>query len=374
MRAFDPNGEARGVLRSAVAEYGPQVLSSVMLLEGLCADGLPDWPREASLITSAARADVASMIQQQAGTVGPDNAVRLTATMLADTRSYDPAACIWVVSEFARILGYQVSPGLQPTSAGDITPPVTRPRPDGGWSDETISPDPVPPPQRGRPRWQLATGLGAVAAVALLYVGVAAAASLPPFSHKPTPPHPGPTSPAPRPTADPATSSHSGGSYDQILFNLIPSTVNNGSNCQAVTPASSVVGANAEVSCSSPANVPVSHINYYYYTDPAELDDEYRTILGAVGATEGKGFCYDNGWEFDPPCETTYGQPGHPSGEGRMVEADFRGTAYLDFTVIPNKLLVDIHGLSGNGSSVGDNGISMVDWWKQYPWPWIAGG
>jgi uncharacterized protein DUF4190/putative regulator of septum formation len=128
-----PGGEARSVLRSAVADYGPPVLSNAAILEGICEDRLPDSPREASLVSIAARADVAAMLEQQAGGVGPDTAVRLTAAALADSRSIDPAAAIWVVGEFARALGYQVSDGLQP--AVGAPPPSGVPVPPSGLPD-----------------------------------------------------------------------------------------------------------------------------------------------------------------------------------------------------------------------------------------------
>jgi hypothetical protein len=119
--AIDPNGEARSVLQSAVADYGVRVLSNAAIIDGICEDRLPDSPRAASLIGLAAGADVAAMLQQRAGGVGADTAVRLTAANLAESRSLDPAAAIWVVSEFARMLGYQVSDGLQP-AAGPAAP------------------------------------------------------------------------------------------------------------------------------------------------------------------------------------------------------------------------------------------------------------
>ncbi len=119
---FDPGGEARSVLQSAVADFGVRVLSDPAIVDGICEDRLPEWPREASLISTAARADVADMLQQQAGGIGPDTAVRLTAGTLAESRSLDPAACVWVVGEFARALGYQVSDGLRPATANGAAP------------------------------------------------------------------------------------------------------------------------------------------------------------------------------------------------------------------------------------------------------------
>jgi hypothetical protein len=117
-RVYDPQGEARAVLQSAVKDFGERVLSNPALLEGVCEDRLPELPREASLIASAARADVAGMLQQQVSGVGPASAVRLTASALADSQSLDPAACAWVVREFARALGYPVAGGSGADAAG----------------------------------------------------------------------------------------------------------------------------------------------------------------------------------------------------------------------------------------------------------------
>jgi hypothetical protein len=140
-----PGGEARSVLRSAVADYGPQILSNAAILEGICEDRLPDSPREASLVSIAARADVAAMLEQQAGGVGPDTAVRLTAAALADSRSIDPAAAIWVVGEFARALGYQVSDGLQPAAGAAPAPPAP-PAPPAAVAPAVAVPDAGPAP------------------------------------------------------------------------------------------------------------------------------------------------------------------------------------------------------------------------------------
>ena len=133
-RSYDPQGEARAVLQSAVNDFGARVLSNATLLEGICEDRLPELPREASLIASAARADVVGMLQQQVSGVGPDAAVRLTASALADSRSLDPAACVWVVREFASALGYPVAgnSGADAAAAGVQQPAGAGGPPAGG--------------------------------------------------------------------------------------------------------------------------------------------------------------------------------------------------------------------------------------------------
>ena len=147
-QAIDPSGEARSVLQSAVTDYGDRVLSNAAILDGICEDRLPEWPREASLVSIAARADVAAMLQQQAGGVGPDAAVRLTAAALADSRSIDPSAALWVVGEFARALGYQVSEGLQPAPAA---PSPAAPSPAAAGIPAAPVPDARPAPATSPP-------------------------------------------------------------------------------------------------------------------------------------------------------------------------------------------------------------------------------
>jgi hypothetical protein len=117
------------------------VLSNAPILEGICEDRLPELPREASLIASASRADVVGLLQQQAGGVGPDVAVRLTAGTLADSRSLDPSACVWVVSEFARCLGYTVSDAIAPAGVGAA----------GGPPPAAAAPAPPAPPAQPGP-------------------------------------------------------------------------------------------------------------------------------------------------------------------------------------------------------------------------------
>src|SRR5665811_1830033 len=110
--------EVRDFLNQAVADFGPQILSNATVLEGVCDDRLPDYPREANLVVAAARADVCAMLSQQQPSVGADAAVRLTASSLADSLSITPDAAVWVVGEFARAAGYHVS------DAASVTMPV----------------------------------------------------------------------------------------------------------------------------------------------------------------------------------------------------------------------------------------------------------
>lgn len=409
-RTFDPQGEARKVLQGAIADFGEKVLSNATILEGICEDRLPESPREASLISSAARADVPGMLQQQVGGVGPDAAVRLTAATLADSRSLDPAACVWVVGEFARCLGYQVSEGISPSAPGGaapapaavVTPAPAGPAPAGpppgaptapptggpafpaaaaagpfpgqtapagpyppgpgaypagpgpapaGTGPAGGMPTPFPPgPKKGAgaPLKVLAIG----AAVIVLYFVVAGVGHLPPFS-KPAP--------APAPTPSPHHSRFKPTPADLTLSALVPSSFKSGGHCVYRTTIG--FGAAAEVSCTNVPAIPAGFVNYYLFSGSTGLDDAYSEDLSKFAqTTEGSGNC-GSFTAFSPTCETIYG-PGHTS-EGHMVEYLFDSNPDITFTVDQHLLMIDMQGTDGN---------SLLNWWKEIPSPWLAPG
>jgi hypothetical protein len=112
-------------LAQAMANFGPRVLSNVTILNNVMIDLLPDNSRERSLIVAAAEADVATRLQNQvsAQQMDPDNAVRLTAQMLAEAKSIDPAAALWVTYLYSTALGQA------PTRSALIPPPTPAPMP-----------------------------------------------------------------------------------------------------------------------------------------------------------------------------------------------------------------------------------------------------
>ena len=129
---WDPEGDARRALRTAVDDAGLRALSDPQLLDNLLRDLLPELPREASLIVAAAQVDVAAQLVQQVNSqVDTETAIRLAVTALANGRAFDPSACRWVVEEFAIALGYDVGLDVADT---------------GGWPGL-----PPPPPRRGGP-------------------------------------------------------------------------------------------------------------------------------------------------------------------------------------------------------------------------------
>jgi len=133
---FDPQGEAREALSTAVSSYGMRVLSDPRILGNLVTDLLPDSPRERSLLVTAAEAGMATELSQhvEQQRLSVETAVALVARGLTERRSIDIAASTWVATEYAQALGYQVRPGIPPAAQLDedetpLTATVRRPRP-----------------------------------------------------------------------------------------------------------------------------------------------------------------------------------------------------------------------------------------------------
>ena len=131
---LDTQGEAHEALGTAVASYGQRVLSDPHTLGNLVADLLPDLPRERSLLVTGAEAGIAGEMRQHVEEqhIDPDTAVQLVARALSERRAIDPAAGLWVATEYARALGYQVRPS---TAAAPPGPAPQRP-PGQFWPPE----------------------------------------------------------------------------------------------------------------------------------------------------------------------------------------------------------------------------------------------
>ncbi len=146
---LDAQGEAHEALGTAVASYGQRVLSDPHTLGNLVADLLPDLPRERSLLVTGAEAGVAAEMRQhvEEQRIDPDTAVQLVASALSDRRAVDPAAGLWVASEYAQALGYQVRPYAA------AVPPGQPQRPPGQfWQSPQPPPaQPLPPPAQSWP-------------------------------------------------------------------------------------------------------------------------------------------------------------------------------------------------------------------------------
>ncbi len=369
--------EARSTLQFAVENYGQRVLSNASIIEGICEDRLPDFPREASLITNAAKADVATMLAQQVAGVGPDTAVRLTATTLAQSRSLDPAGCIWVVSEFARCLGYDVSEDLVPAATPPLEAPVAGAQQAPAAGAATVDPAPspgvgspldpgitVPPfldaqpshqpnasqearaPRTSRRRRITVIGLAVVAA----YFAVAAGVKLPPFAKTTTPP------------------TNQSQAY-AALSKLIPAAIRADGSCSNEKNAH--YGSDvtiAQISC-NPANssLPFNYIAYYLFPTGTALNGAYAQWLAEFAKTsENAGTCSFGSGETDTfaPCESSFTVGSSNATAGRIVQYVFKGVPDVSFTVNHERLLVDMED---------SNGSAMVAWWAAHSSNWLAG-
>src|ERR1700733_11838756 len=233
---YDVQGEVRDALNSAVEGYGKRELNDPRVLGNLVTDLLPDLPRERSLLVTGAEAGVADELTQhvERQRMDADTAVALVARSLAESRALEPAASMWVATEYAKALGYQVRSQLPPSvaepadtppwpqhdetqTANQVFPPVFPPP---GPVPPVYPPGPVPPvttpmgsvPPAGpwpaaQPQRKSRLGLflgGGVAAVLVLYLVIAAVASPFPFAKANPAPTPAPTTPAvttsPKPT------------------------------------------------------------------------------------------------------------------------------------------------------------------------------
>ncbi len=366
---LDAQGEAHDALSTAVDSYGQRVLSDPHILGNLVTDLLPDQPRERHLLVAAAEADVAGELRQHVEEqhLDPDTAVRLVASSLSDRRSIDPAASMWVATEYAQVLGYPVQSGGQPgpppgPPAGPplVTPPVGAPPPVvpvtpptmtavSGPGQATYPPAGVPPV--APPPWQQAGGTGsgvpsppkrsgrgplisavAIGAVIVLYLAVAAVAHIAPFpkaSPKPTP-TPAPVRshvPTPTPSTSPAPASSLAAGVAPLV-QLLPADLDDpATQCHPFTPSFTVPGLTQALSCVDPG-LPGGLINAYQVNSSAS----YTAAWAA----------YNKWWGFDndtpgsacPPASTNTQAEGttgwndklYPAQQGQVLECEWVGS------------------------------------------------
>ncbi len=117
MPEADINAESLEVLQIVISRFGIKALADSSILEGICEDRLSDFPKEASLLVTAAKSDVVALLQQQVNAVGVINAIKLAADSLTAKSSISNDASLWVVSQYARVLGYEVDSQALPVSA-----------------------------------------------------------------------------------------------------------------------------------------------------------------------------------------------------------------------------------------------------------------
>jgi hypothetical protein len=155
---FDPQGEARGALSTAVTSYGMRVLSDPRILGNLVTDLLPDSPRERSLLVTAAEAGMATELSQhvEQQRLSVEAAVALVARGLTERRSIDIAASTWVATEYAHALGYQVRTGIPPSAQleedeAPLSATVRRPRPSSPQAPSPQAQSPQAQPPQAQP-------------------------------------------------------------------------------------------------------------------------------------------------------------------------------------------------------------------------------
>jgi hypothetical protein len=323
---LDAQREAHEALGTAVASYGQRVLSDPHILGNLVTDLLPDLPRERSLLVAGAEAGIAAEMTQhvQQEHIDPDTAVQLVARALSERRAIDPAASMWVATEYAQALGYQVRPYAQalspeapeagtassptrtvipgqpwptpPPSAVPMSPQVPPmpyppgPQPQGpqaqSWPPQAPPPSSWPsaqPPSGGRPRGGAKRRIMAAAAAAgvvILYLVVAAithtvpfakshAVALPAPTHKPT--HKPTLTPTPAPVLAKGVSP---------LLQLLPQDITDPTTqCQAVKkPYSwSMPGLVSALACSDP-DLPNGYVDGYQMNSRASFDAAWRNF------------------------------------------------------------------------------------------------
>jgi Fibronectin type III domain len=123
---LDTQGEAREALNSAVADFGPRILSDPRMLRSRMSDVLPDLPRERYLLVTAAEADVAGELTAhvQGQHLDPETAIAMVSRSLSDRTSIEMASSTWVTTEYAQALGYRARSGapLAPPSPAQSGP------------------------------------------------------------------------------------------------------------------------------------------------------------------------------------------------------------------------------------------------------------
>lgn len=112
---WDPRGEALNALRTIAADpqYGAEALASAPMMTNLLKDMLPDAPREANVLITAAGAGVPTALQgylAQGMDVG--TATQLAAGTLAERTALTADACAWATSSLATALLPPVAPSV----------------------------------------------------------------------------------------------------------------------------------------------------------------------------------------------------------------------------------------------------------------------
>jgi hypothetical protein len=301
---LDAQGEAREALGTAVTSYGQRVLSDPHTLGNLVADLLPDLPRERSLLVTAAEAGIAAEMRQhvEGQHIDPDIAVQLVASALSDRRALDPAAGLWVASEYAQALGYQVraytpaapsGPPQQVSPAGQ--PPQSWPQ---SWPPAGPSWPPAQPSSGGsRSSWAVRRrGLIAAGAAVALTGGYLIAAATVAHTFPFTKARPVAASslvhsarPAPKPTK-PATPTPTGPTLAAgvtPLLQLLPEDIGDpATQCQPDPPPYSwdMPGRVTALACTDPGLIK-GKVYAYQMDSQADYEATWQSYSKVVGFT-----------------------------------------------------------------------------------------
>ena len=357
---LDTQGEAHEALGTAVASYGQRVLSDPDTLGNLVADLLPDLPRERSLLVTGAEAGIAGEMRQHVEEqhIDPDTAVQLVARALSERRAIDPAAGMWVASEYAQALGYQVRPhtaDVPPGTAGIQVPsPRSRPpaapvpqrppaapvpqRPPGQFWQPALPQQPWAPPGQSWPPPQPSSGgpgnswsgrkrglIAAVTAVALIggYLIAATVAHTFPFTKaRPAAAHP--ARPAPKPTqrATPTPTGRTLAAGVAPLIQLLPGDIDDpATQCQPDPPpyGFAMPGRVEALACTDPGLPKGSQLYAYQLDNHADYEatwQSFNKVIGFTGATAGSTCPPAKGGAGTTPMHAKWFPP-HP---GQLLE------------------------------------------------------
>ena len=328
---LDTQGEAHEALGTAVASYGQRVLSDPHTLGNLVADLLPDLPRERSLLVTGAEAGIAGEMRQHVEEqhIDPDTAVQLVATTLSERRAIDPAAGLWVATEYARALGYQV----RPSTAGAPPGPGPQRLPGQFWPPALPPQSWPPPPPSGDPgtSWSgRKRGLiAAVSAVALLggYLIAATAAHTFPFTtSRPvaasSPAHP--AQPAPKPTqrATPTPTGRTLAAGVAPLIQLLPGDIDDpATQCQPDPPpyGFDMPGRVEALVCTDPGLPKGTQVYAYQLDNHADYEatwQSFNKVIGFSGTDAGPNCPPAKGGQGTAPMRAKW----FPPRPGQLLE------------------------------------------------------
>ncbi len=368
---FDGPGEARDALNTAVADYGPRVLSDPRMLGNVVTDLLPDLPLERNLLVAGAEEDVAGDLRRhiEEQHISPDTAVQMVAGALSQRRALEPGASTWIATEYARALGYPVRSASQPggrqppdpiSAASTVTgepppapgwpgasggnpgypppatppgyppsatppgypppatppgypPPATPPSPPPGWPPAPVS----RPPRRNRGP---VIAAASIAGVLVLYFVVAAAAGIAPFAKSgsnkaaptvsPSTVHP--TKPHPTPSTLPVTE-------------LLPNDVDEpATQCKSFTPPFSAPGLVKGLQCNDPG-LPNGLIQAYQTNSSANYQaawNSFNSWWGFNGTSQGAN-CPPAAGNTDNTGTTTWHDSNFPTHSGQVLECEW---------------------------------------------------